>query len=402
MNKLFKCLTAILLAVVMSASQIGTAVFADDSDKSASSSAKAISLPYYYYQLSDTEKAAYKKLYSALRAHEKEVKLGVKLTDEQLDTLAWIAIIYDANIFDLDNMSSVTDKSGTTIQIKYEYSNETYKKMKSKLEKKADQIIAKFTKKMSTYQKVKLIHDEIINNCEYVLQGKEFDSAYGALVNKKAKCTGYAHAFSFVCSRAGIRTTFVIGDDGSHIWNMVYINKKWYHIDLTWDDPISSFTQNTTYDYFLLSDEQLLEFQTIDESDFVIPSAKDDSLSYYVKNKLIADDADSAEKILTKQMVSALKNKKTMTSFKCSSKEAYDEITDYLIDQEMIWDVYQNASKQSGKKFCNELIYYFLDDNTYTITCALFYPNTDLSYYFTDTSEIDSATLKELRSYGIK
>jgi len=412
MNKLFKCLTAVLLTLVLSFSQIGVAALADNetttstttTSTTTTSSIKTTSaaLPYFYYQLSDIEKSAYKKLYTAIRDHKKEVKLGVQLNDDQLNNIAWIAFIYDANIFDLDDLSSKTTKSETIIRIKYEYSTDTYTKMKAKLEKRADQIIAKLTDKMSTYQKVKIIHDEIINNCEYVLQGQEFDSAYGALVNKKAKCTGYAHAFAYVCNRAGIKTAFVIGDDGTHIWNMVYINKKWYHIDLTWDDPVSNFTQNTTYNYFLLSDKQITETQKIDDNDFEIPTAADDSLSYYVKNKLVADDAGSASEILTNEIAKAIKSQKSLVSIKCSSKEAYQEINDYLINQEELFNIYKNAGKQSGKSFCDELIYYSFNENTYIMTFALFYPNTKISYYFTDTSGLDSATLNELKHYGIK
>ena len=88
----------------------------------------------------------------------KEVKLGVQLNDDQLNNIAWIAFIYDANIFDLDDLSSKTTKSETIIRIKYEYSTDTYTKMKArKLEKRARPDYRKeLTDKMSTYQKLKL------------------------------------------------------------------------------------------------------------------------------------------------------------------------------------------------------------------------------------------------------
>ena len=30
----------------------------------------------------------------------------------------------------------------------------------------------------------------------------------------------------------------------NHIWNVVNINNNWYHIDLTWDDPVTSSKKN--------------------------------------------------------------------------------------------------------------------------------------------------------------
>ena len=311
-------------------------------------------------------------------------------------------MVYDASIFDMKDISGSTTKSETTLYFKYEYTKESYIKMKAKLDKRADEIIGKFTSKMTTYQKVKVIHDEIINNCEYVLEGNEFDSAYGALIYKKAKCTGYAQAFAYVCNRAGIQTTNTIGGGGTHIWNMVLINKKWYHIDLTWDDPVCDYPDNTTYDYFLLSNKQLLESQVIDACEYKIPDAKDESLSYYVKNKLVVTGPKSAEQILIPLMANGIKNGKTMVSIKCSSADAYQKIVNSLINEQKLFDVYTEADKQAGKSFCKELIYYNFEDKTHIMTFSLFYPNTSLSKYYNKDAVIDGETLKVLNSYGIK
>ncbi len=41
-----------------------------------------------------------------------------------------------------------------------------------------------------------------------------------------------------------------------HIWNLVYLNGKWYHLDLTWDDPISDINVNRDT-YFLITTNTL-------------------------------------------------------------------------------------------------------------------------------------------------
>ena len=41
-----------------------------------------------------------------------------------------------------------------------------------------------------------------------------------------------------------------------HIWNLVYLDGNWVHLDLTWDDPVSD--KNITRDnYFLISTKTL-------------------------------------------------------------------------------------------------------------------------------------------------
>ena len=42
----------------------------------------------------------------------------------------------------------------------------------------------------------------------------------------------------------------------AHIWNLVYVNGVWVHLDATWDDPISEYNANRDT-YFLISTEEL-------------------------------------------------------------------------------------------------------------------------------------------------
>ena len=42
-----------------------------------------------------------------------------------------------------------------------------------------------------------------------------------------------------------------------HIWNLVYLDGTWYHLDLTWDDPISEV--NITRDNYFLINTSTLE-----------------------------------------------------------------------------------------------------------------------------------------------
>jgi len=41
-----------------------------------------------------------------------------------------------------------------------------------------------------------------------------------------------------------------------HIWNLVYLDGNWYHLDLTWDDPISDINVSRST-YFLITTETL-------------------------------------------------------------------------------------------------------------------------------------------------
>lgn len=55
----------------------------------------------------------------------------------------------------------------------------------------------------------------------------------------------------------------------THIWNAVYINNKWLHLDLTWDDPVSiNSDKNNLIHKFYLIDTETLESYNIDDHEF--------------------------------------------------------------------------------------------------------------------------------------
>ena len=44
----------------------------------------------------------------------------------------------------------------------------------------------------------------------------------------------------------------------NHIWNYVKLNDQWYHLDLTWDDPVSTSGENIlTHNFFLITSANL-------------------------------------------------------------------------------------------------------------------------------------------------
>lgn len=109
----------------------------------------------------------------------------------------------------------------------------------------------------SDYEKVKKIHDYIINMASYDISKKK-SSAYNLLFNKSAVCEGYALVAYRLFMEAGLPCRIISGKGNkeAHAWNIVQVDGKWYNIDLTWDDPISSNgKQILRYDYFLKSDQ---------------------------------------------------------------------------------------------------------------------------------------------------
>lgn len=97
------------------------------------------------------------------------------------------------------------------------------------------------------YKDIVKIHDYLVDNIEYDQTYNSLGtySIYGALINKKSVCEGYAKAFKYLLNSVGIDCEIVQGEatnskgeSESHAWNAVKLNDKWYLVDVTWDDPI--------------------------------------------------------------------------------------------------------------------------------------------------------------------
>lgn len=126
---------------------------------------------------------------------------------------------------------------------------------------------------MSDYEKIKTIHDYIINNTVYdqeranivkstgVYEKHKSNIAYGPLIEGKAICGGYTDAMALFLDKMGIPNYKV--SSAKHIWNLVYIDNQWKHLDLTWDDPVVSTGENTLlYNFFLIDSNTLEDIDT--------------------------------------------------------------------------------------------------------------------------------------------
>ena len=125
----------------------------------------------------------------------------------------------------------------------------------------------------SSTANIKTIHDYIINNSKYDSQRSDYniisyksDLAYGPLIQGYGICGGYSDAMQLFLEKLNIKNYKISSD--SHVWNAVYLNDEWYHLDLTWDDPVTSNNSNILQDDFLLITTNELLQKEVKEHNF--------------------------------------------------------------------------------------------------------------------------------------
>ncbi len=91
---------------------------------------------------------------------------------------------------------------------------------------------------LSDVEKALLLHDRLCmwTQYDYVTASDVKHTAYGAFGKRAAVCQGYAMAYMYLLQRVGIDNYYCSSDKLNHGWNIVYINNKPYHVDVTWDD----------------------------------------------------------------------------------------------------------------------------------------------------------------------
>jgi len=284
---------------------------------------------YLYNQLGNTAKQIYNKLYQNKEnlktgtfridfGNEFKSLLSQENGDKELNSQyqsAIEALLYEnPDIFYLDvtkmymNIEKITKITGTKYNVYIDNGNETtylsngfyckedVEKYEDQIEQVKNQIISQISGK-SEYEKIKVIHDYLIDTIEYeeTLTQNHIYDIYGALINKICVCEGYAKAFQYLMNQTGIENTIVIGtgensknQTENHAWNYVRLNEQWYAIDVTWDDPVitgvGKLTNKSRYKYFLkgsktmgenhfpsgrfTADGQIFEYPTLSVEDY--------------------------------------------------------------------------------------------------------------------------------------
>ncbi len=160
----------------------------------------------------------------------------------------------------------------TGIKIHYTMDADSRIKAIDKLDRVVADILNERPMTDDQYEVELYLHDKLAAICTYdfTAENAEFQyphsfSAYGALVEGKAVCTGYSQAMQLLLKRIGIPCTVITGHDKQtgtpHMWNLVTINGKNYHLDVTWNDS----HDHPIYNYFNIPTTQIEATHSIDD-----------------------------------------------------------------------------------------------------------------------------------------
>ena len=283
-----------------------------------------ISEDYYFNQLTYKEQLLYKTIRDAAKKHsEKTDILPYKFTENEF-VRSVKAVNFDYPEFfylDFNSVDLYCDNYKTVVYIDYFTSESETAQMNMELEAvcaAAEAVAAKYD---SDFEKTVALHDFLTSVCIYINQNSNENSenlhtSYGALVDKKASCDGYASAFKILLNRCGIECIIAEGtiDGMPHLWNIVKQNGKYYHIDCTWNDAdVDSLSDLSFHGFFNLSDRAVLQDRKPDKT-FKMPVCNDET-NYYTTIEARAESLEKLEEVAYIQLKNAVENKSIYFEF---------------------------------------------------------------------------------------
>lgn len=170
--------------------------------------------------------------------------------------------VHPFNSFDSINID-IANSGKITVKNKKAYKDEEIEYVKAYID---TFISSNINNEMNNYDKIKLFHDHIVNNTIYDKdKANDKYTAYDLLTSGFAICGGYSDIMAIYLNILGIQNYKVTSLN--HIWNLVNLDGVWYHLDVTWDDPVASDgNQYLIHNFFLISTSDLHKLDKVEHN----------------------------------------------------------------------------------------------------------------------------------------
>lgn len=315
---------------------------------------------YYYLGLSDLKKQAYQLILDSYERMSETIQVSnYKFNEETLNKIFRMILKDHPEIFWLEGSYSYTICQATGViwsfSPDYRMNIERRNQMRKEIVESEKYFLDGIRFTMTPYEKALRLYENIPRLVTYdheatVGEKKEkrkkktddCSTIYGALVLHKAVCGGYAKAYQYLLSKCGISSIVLDGNTGTgrHSWNLISLEKEWFHVDVTWGDRIKSFSNGyISYAWFCLTDREVLLTRTWDR-ELPLPSCSLNSQNYYVKNNLYFRSADFNSIIYRVDREIAI-NKYRKIQLRFAATDTMKLVWNYLINENRIFTLYK-------------------------------------------------------------
>lgn len=230
----------------------------------------------YLSAQSDQREELSQALFTGMKEMKREVDLrAFHITPDELQEAIGRLLLEQAELFHINQLYHYACQGDTgfvsSVFFTYKYSQGEYALYRKLFENTAGALLAQVEPGWSDLEKALFLHDSIVAQYAYDLYYKNAD-VYSFITEGTGVCQAYTLYYGYLLTCLGIENQPVVSKSMNHVWNQVKIEGQYYHVDLTWDDPVLSEINagvpgRVAHKYFLLSDEKL----GADHEDYTAP-----------------------------------------------------------------------------------------------------------------------------------
>lgn len=193
----------------------------------------------YINNLNINENIIYEQIIDQINNYETMIVPNTIINVDQLNNIMNKIFNYHPEYFYLETSYSYKYSNNIILQINLHY-NELIHDIdhhKRIFKDKVNSILKNANQLNNDLEKEKYIHDYLIEHVSYDENSKVNQSAYSALIYGSSVCAGYSRAFQYLMNELEIPTYYCSGTSfENHAWNIIYIDDKYFNVDVTWND----------------------------------------------------------------------------------------------------------------------------------------------------------------------